>query len=46
MDITIRERISIYCLMLVIKIIKPSEYSHNFSEREDAVREELQTKII
>lgn len=30
--LTIRKKIGIYILMLIFKIVKPTEYSHEYSE--------------
>lgn len=46
MNITTREKIAIYCMMMIIKIIKPSQYDSDFWDWEDLVRAELSKEIL
>lgn len=39
--VTVQEKVAIWCLLLIIKIVKPSEYSHEYQNELTQVKELL-----
>lgn len=42
--LSVRERITIHLLFLMLHIVKPSEYSHEWSQCEEDIRKEMEKK--
>ena len=46
MELTIREKVAIYCLMLIIKIAKPQQYDYQFDEWDKMIKKEIKDAPI
>ena len=39
--ITMQEKIAVWCLLLIIKIVKPTQYSHEYQNELNEIKETI-----